>query len=44
LFLGKNGKEMVANALSKWDFEYKEKKSLTNKESTLIKIYNLGKK
>ena len=44
LFLGKNGKEMVANGLSKWDFEYKEKQSLTNKESTLVKIYNLGKK
>ena len=44
LFLGKNGKEMLTNGLSKWDFEYKEKQSLTNKESTLIKIYNLGKK
>ena len=44
LFLGKNGKEMLEDALSKWDFEYKEKKSLTSKESTLIKIYNLEKK
>ena len=44
LYMGKNGKKILMEALSKWDFEYKEKKSLTNKESTLIKIYNLGKK
>ena len=44
LFLGKNGKEILSDALSKWQFEYKEKKSLTSKESFLIKISNLKKK
>ena len=44
LFLGKNGKEMLDDALSKWQFEYKEKKSLTSEDSSLIKISNLKKK
>ena len=44
LFLGKNGKEMLDAALSKWQFEYKEKKSLTSEDSSLIKISNLKKK
>ena len=44
LFLGKNGKEMLDAALSKWQFEYKEKKSLTSEGSSLIKISNLKKK
>ena len=44
LFLGKNGKEMLDAALSKWQFEYKEKKSLTSENSSLIKISNLKKK
>ena len=43
LFLGKNGKEMLDVALSKWQFEYKEKKSLTSDNSSLIKISNLKK-
>jgi len=44
LFLGKNGKEILLEALRKWQFEYKEKISLTNKESSIIKIYNLKKR
>jgi len=44
LFLGKNGKEMLLEGLRKWQFEYKEKISLTNKESSIIKIYNLKKR
>ena len=44
LFLGKTGKEILSKALSEWQFEYKEKKSLTNEESFLIKISNLKKK
>ena len=44
LFLGKTGKEILSESLSKWRFEYKEKKSLTNEESFLIKISNLKKK
>ena len=44
LFLGKNGKELIKESLSKWEFEYKEKKSLTSGDSFLIKISNLKKK
>ena len=43
LFLGKNGKEMLSESLSKWQFEYKEKKSLTSEDSIIIKISNLKK-
>jgi len=43
LFMGKNGKEQLKDILSKWQFEYKEKKSLTSKYSTLIRISNLKK-
>jgi len=42
--MGKNGKEMLSDALNKWQFEYKEKRSLTNEDSFLIKISNLKKK
>ena len=35
---------MLDDALSKWQFEYKEKKSLTSEGSSLIKISNLKKK
>ena len=44
LFMGKNGKEMLNDTLSKWQFKYKEKKSLTSEDSSLIKIFNLKKK
>ena len=44
LFLGKNRKNILSEGLSKWQFEYKEKISLTSKESSVIKIYNLKKK
>ena len=44
LFLGKNGKVMLGETLRKWEFEYKEKKSLTSEDSFLIKISNLKKK
>ena len=43
IFLGKTGKEILAEALTKWQFEYKEKKSITNEDSFLIKITNLKK-
>ena len=43
LFLGKNGKEQLKDILRDWQFEYKEKKSLTSKDSTLVKISNLKK-
>ena len=43
LHLGKNGKEIVKEALTKWKFEYEEKKSITSKDSILINITNLKK-
>ena len=43
LFLGKNGREMIESCLTQWQLEYKEKKSLTNEDSLLIKITNLKK-
>ena len=43
LFLGKNGKKILKESFSKWQFEYKEKKSLTNEDSFLINISNLKK-
>ena len=44
LYLGKNGKQILMESLSNWQFEYKEKKSLTSDDSFLIKICNLKKK
>ena len=44
LYLGKNGKQILMESLSNWQFEYKEKKSLTSENSFLIKINNLKKK
>ena len=44
LFLGKNGKKTLNEALESWKFDYEEKKSLTNAESMVIKISNLRKK
>ena len=43
LFMGKNRKEILNETLSHWQFEYKERKSLTSEDSLLIKIYNLKK-
>ena len=44
LYLGKNGKQILMESLSNWQFEYKEKKSLTSEDSFLVKISNLKKK
>ena len=43
LFLGKSGKEILKEATNKWKFDYEERKSLTNKDSLVIKISNLKK-
>ncbi len=43
-FLGKNGDDVMRESKKKWQFEYKEKKSLTNENSFLINISNLKKK
>ena len=44
LFLGKKGKEVLSEALIKWQFEYKKKKSLTSEDSFLLEISNLKKR
>ena len=44
LFLGKSGKKILDDALMYWKFDYEEKKSLTSKESIIVKISNLRKK
>jgi 16S rRNA (guanine527-N7)-methyltransferase len=43
-FLGRNGKEAFKNSLKNWEFEYTEKKSLTNEDSFLINIKKMKKK
>ena len=40
----KNGKDILEQTLKNWDFEYKEKKSLTSKNSFLLNIKNIKKK
>ena len=44
VFMGKNGKQLLEDSVKKWEFEYKEKNSLTNKDSFLISIKNIKKK
>tara|TARA_A100001388_G_C28642338_1_gene437710 strand:+ start:21 stop:665 length:645 start_codon:yes stop_codon:yes gene_type:complete len=44
LFLGKSGKKNLNDARKFWEFDYVEKKSLTNADSFIVKIFNLRKK
>ena len=44
IFMGKNGKQVLKEASKNWDFEYKEKRSITNKDSFLLNIKNIKKK
>jgi len=43
LFLGKNGKKILNESKKIWKFDCVEKKSLTNKDSLVVKISNLKK-
>ena len=43
LFLGKSGKKILKDATKNWKFDYEERESLTNNESTIVKISNLKK-
>jgi 16S rRNA (guanine527-N7)-methyltransferase len=43
-FMGKKGKQTLNEVFNQWEFEYKEKNSLTNKDSFLINIQNIKKK
>ena len=44
VFMGKNGKQLLDEAVKDWEFEYKEKKSLTSNDSFLLNIKNIKKK
>jgi len=44
VFMGKNGKQILKDAFKQWDFEYKEKKSLTSDDSFLLSIKKIKKK
>ena len=44
LFLGKSGKSSINECLKNWNLEFIEKKSVTEKDSTLIKINKICKK
>jgi len=44
LFMGKNGKQILKDTLKDWNFEYKERKSLTSEDSFLLNIKNIEKK
>ncbi len=43
LFMGKSGKQVLNETLKDWDFEYKEKKSVTSKDSFLLNIKKIKK-
>ena len=43
LFLGRSGENHLSNSFKTWNFELKEKKSITNPDSKIVKIYNLKK-
>ena len=43
LFMGKNGKKILKETLTKWDFDYVKKKSLTSNDSFLLNIKNIKK-
>jgi 16S rRNA (guanine527-N7)-methyltransferase len=42
--MGKNGKKVLTQTLKEWDFDFKEKQSLTNKDSFLLNIKNIKRK
>jgi len=44
LFLGKNGEQTLLDASKVWDFEYKERMSVTNGDSLIVSIKNIKKK
>ena len=44
LFLGKNGKQTLLDASKVWEFEYKERKSVTSDDSLILNIKKIRKK
>ena len=44
LFMGSSGRKILNHALSEWDLDYEEKKSLTNEDSFILNIKRFKKK
>ena len=44
IFMGKNGKQVLKEVSKNWDFEYKEKRSITSEDSFILNIKNIKKK
>ena len=44
LFMGKNGENILEDALKIWDFNFEKKKSITSEDSFLLNIKNIKKK
>ena len=44
LFLGRSGRSSIEQSLNKWNLKFLEKKSLTEKDSIIIKINKVNKK
>ena len=44
LFLGKNGKQTLLDASKVWEFEYKERKSVTSDDSLILNVKKIRKK
>ena len=44
LFLGKSGREIIEEASTEWKIKYEMKKSITSKDSIILKIKGLEKK
>ena len=44
LFIGKNGKGALLDASKVWEFEYKERKSITSDDSLILNIEKIRKK
>ena len=44
LFMGKSGEKILEETLKDWDFDFEQKKSITNKDSFLLNIKNIKKK
>ena len=43
-FMGETGRKILSDTLKKWDLDYEEKKSLTNKNSFILNIKKIKKK
>ena len=44
VLMGKNGKQVLNDSIKKWEFEYKEKRSITSENSFLVNIKKIKKK